>query len=189
MGIEICGPSGEAGNNRLMLINDGGSSSASVRPAGNTGKVSAQGLTPDKVVDKIVQSGWEIVSSISFDAGFGAGAFVEGKTGGFKVSGGGYHDAVTIRYNYDDGLSIGSSWKTSFEVGIDGLPMFSVGSETGRYTPWVSWFGSPDSNLQDIPASGFVGVGGSFYAGLGLHVNVGYDTNRIITNIIEIWSE
>ena len=68
-----------------VFINDGGSSSASVRPVGNTGKVSAQGLTPDKVVDKIVQSGWEIVSSISFDAGFGAGAFVEGKTGGFKV--------------------------------------------------------------------------------------------------------
>lgn len=36
MGIEICGPSGEAVNNRPMFINDGGSSSASVRPAGKT---------------------------------------------------------------------------------------------------------------------------------------------------------
>ena len=36
MGIEICGPSGKAGNNRPMFINDGGSSSASVRPAGKT---------------------------------------------------------------------------------------------------------------------------------------------------------
>ena len=36
MGIEICGPSGEAVNNLPMFINDGGSSSASVRPAGKT---------------------------------------------------------------------------------------------------------------------------------------------------------
>ena len=36
MGIEICGPSGEAGNNRPVFINDRGSSSASVSPAGKT---------------------------------------------------------------------------------------------------------------------------------------------------------
>ena len=176
-------PSGNA-----FLVAEGGiPGSVPVRPAGNNSSVvnSPSSSNEMSVPDKIGQSVWSVISSITLDAGIGIGGYAKGNVvNGIEGSIGGYYDAISVHYSYDDGINIGSRWEKSLTLGFAG---FETGPYTSQFTVWKSWLGEMDSNIQDEMASGIVGVSAGIYLLVGFHFSVGFDTNEIITDCIEIW--
>lgn len=199
--VNYSDPSGEAVNSRTMLINDGGSSSILVGgalsgikagvDAINRGNSSSSTNTSspnspssfDYWGDKVAQSSWAIVTSITLDAGVGAGIYGSVNILGMEASLGGFHDPIALHYSYDERISLGTYWEVS---GTLGIPGFSAGPKTSRFVPWI---GEADSSLPDRMTSGFARVSAGFYPLLGGRFSVRFDTDRIITKIIEIWTE
>lgn len=127
-----------------------------------------------------------IFTSLTLDAGIGTGLYINGNLGPFELTSGSYQDFLAIHYSWDDGFNVGQNWEESGGVGIYG---FSVGENTHQFTPWGSIAGRVDSSVQREPVAGSIGIGGSFYLGLGLRYSMGYDMNRIVTELIEIWTD
>ena len=117
---------------------------------GNNNAISTAQETSDldEFLNKSAQSAWSIITSITLDAGIGAGAYYEGNILGLQGSIGGHHDAIAFHYSFDEGLSVGSFWEVSADIGFAG---FTVGPFRGRFNPWWSWLGERDTSPNHTP--------------------------------------
>ena len=117
---------------------------------GNNNAISTAQETSDldEFLNKSAQSAWSIITSITLDAGIGAGAYYEGNILGLQGSIGGHHAAIAFHYSFDEGLSVGSFWEVSADIGFAG---FTVGPFRGRFNPWWPWLGERDTSPNHTP--------------------------------------
>ena len=137
------------------------------------------------ISEKIGQSTWSFISSITVDAGLGVGFGLKGKAGPFDGSWILHlEDPIAFHYSYEDGINIGSYWEESGGISVPGA---SAGYSVSQFTPWMSWLGEADSSIQESAPS-LLGISLGGYLILGGRFSIGWDTEKVIYDWIEIWS-
>ena len=67
------------------------------------------------------------------------------------------------------------------------MPGASAGYSVSQFTPWMSWLGEADSSIQESAPS-LLGISLGGYLILGGRFSIGWDTEKVIYDWIEIWS-
>lgn len=171
MGIEICVPSGEAGNNRLMLINDGGSA---VRPAGGKYGIATEVST----ITSVPRSQKGFGYSKTWYRETGTSSYVKGNsnsqnTAVFGLEINPYSSTTPITQFYESRMNIG---KLTYGGHIDLTGTLSLQGEWAEgYKNQGFEFGINLQSLTiDVSRSSGVAVGDVYY-------------NRVTEYSFEVW--
>lgn len=148
---------------------------------------SSLGSNLAKVGAKTGQSLFAAVTSISAEVGMGFGAQTSKNVAGFAVSTGSKVDIVSFRYNYDQGIVVGTYEETSSMV--TAFSILSFGGTSGRYLNVLAEFGGSGAPEEGIISnSSLLGYSDSFYTPDGGYtLSFGFDLKRFIDELNKIW--
>lgn len=126
-----------------------------------------------------------VATSINVDAGTGIGLMGDASIPGISASLGAKWDFFSIHYSYDDGMNFGQYGELSATVNVANA--WQLGGSISQYYPNASYVGKVDDELR-FGKINQVGFSAGAYAILGVSISVGWDVDRICTELERIWS-
>lgn len=143
------------------------------------------GFTSNNALEKGANTLFAFFTSMTLDAGIGAGIGFEGAVGPFKGEILGASDIFAVRADYENGFVLGRYERVGASLS---LPAISIGGSTGTFYPEYSWPNTGEPIYEDAD-TGLLGINLGAYAGIGGHFSVGWDTSKFLRKAIEIWSQ